>query len=105
MLQDLAQGGSRVGSVLHNGPEDVVKQAPPSIGGAMDLDGVDGGRGEEVLVELEIGPRSAAGAGGGRLIGRGRGFYHMRWACQGRLCRAGAASGIGFVGGLCEGEG
>ncbi len=69
MLQDLAQGCSRMGTVLHNRLEDMVKQAPPSIGGTMDLDGVDGGRGEEVLVELEMGPRSAAGAGDGGQLG------------------------------------
>ncbi len=88
-----------MGTILHNGLEDVVKQAPPSIGGAMDLDGVDGGRGEEVLVELGRGPRSAAGAGVKGNRSRS-GFYHMGWALEGRLCRAGVASSIGLVGGL-----
>lgn len=52
VLENLAQSGSGLGAVLYNGLEDVVKQASPCVGGAMDLNGADGGRGEEVLVEL-----------------------------------------------------
>lgn len=52
VLENLAQRGAGVSAVLHNRLEDVVKQASPCVGGAMDFDGADGGRGKEVLVEL-----------------------------------------------------
>jgi hypothetical protein len=51
-VEDLAQRGSGVGAFFHDRFQDVVKQASPSVGCAMDLERVDRRRGKAVLFEL-----------------------------------------------------
>jgi hypothetical protein len=51
-VEDLAQSGPGRGRVLNHRFEDVVKKAPSGIGRAVDLEGGDGRRGQEVLVKL-----------------------------------------------------
>jgi hypothetical protein len=51
-VKDLAQSGPGMSAVFHHRLEYVVKQASPGVGGAVDLKGAYGSRGQEVLVEL-----------------------------------------------------
>ena len=85
-VHDLTQSGPGSGAVLHKGLEDVVKQTPPCVGSAMDLEGVDGGGGKEVLVELYT------------ACGQPLGSYAEDWQLRARItiwvgplvCRGGA---------------